>query len=257
LHRQEVLKLSASLRTVLASAAVGTLCALVVALGVVAASRPAILVTSSTASTGTPEAGVIAGGEGTVSKKPDQAVIYVGVESKQSTASSAQKDLAAKAAKLIARAKALGITDNDINTSGYSVNPNYTPNGGAIDGYRASESLLLKWHSVDTTGKALDALVQEGGATHISVSFGLANPKSAQAEARSLAIADARSKAQAMASAAGAKLGRVMRVSELSFSGYSSPRYAVGAAAPDVATQVPVGSLDVQVSVEVDYTIEA
>ncbi len=249
--------MSASLRTLLASAAVGTLCALAVALGVVAVSRPTILVTTSTASTGTPEGGVIANGEGTVSKKPDLAVVYVGVESKQSTASSAQKDLAAKAAKLIARVKGLGVPDNDINTSGYSVSPSYTPSGGAIDGYRASEVLLLKWHSVDTTGKALDALVQEGGATHIRVSFGLANPNAAQAEARNLAIADAQSKAQAMASAAGVKLARVLRVSELSFSGYSSPKYAVGAAAPDVATQVPVGSLDVQVSVEVDYTIEA
>lgn len=249
--------MSASLRTVLASTAVGTLCALAVALGVLAVNRPAILVTTSTAATGTPEAGVVASGEGTVSKKPDLATIYVGVESRQSTASAAQKDLAAKAAKLIARAKALGIADKDINTSGYLVNPNYTPNGGTIDGYRASEVLLLKWHTVDTTGKTLDALVQEGGATQISVSFGLANAKAAQAEARNLAIADARSKAQAMASAAGVKLGRVLRVSEVGFSGYSSPRYAVGAAAPDVATQVPVGSLDVQVSVEVDYTIEA
>lgn len=248
--------MSASLRTVLASAAVGALCALAVALGVVAVNRPTVLVTTSTASNGTPEVGVIASGEGAVSKKPDLAIIYVGVESKQSTASSAQKDLAGKAAKLIARAKALGISDKDINTSGYSVNPNYTPNGGTIDGYRASEVLLLKWHTVETTGKTLDALVQEGGATQISVSFGLANPKAAQAEARSLAIADARSKAQAMASAAGVKLGRVLRVSDVSFSGYSSPKYAVGAAAPDVATQVPVGSLEVQVSVEVDYTIE-
>src|SRR5713226_10761927 len=92
-----------------------------------------------------------------------------GVESKESTAAAAQQDLANKAGKLIARAKALGISDKDINTSGYWVGPNYT-SYGVIDGYRASEQLLLKWHNVDTVGKTLDALVQEGGATQISVS---------------------------------------------------------------------------------------
>jgi len=180
----------------------------------------------------------------------------VGVDSKQNTASAAQQDLATKASKLIARAKALGIADKDINTSGYFVGPNYSQSG-TIDGYRASEQLRLKWHDVDTAGKALDALVQEGGGTQISVGFTLADPKSAQAEARTLAIGDARSRAQAMAGAAGVKLGKVLRVNDLSFAGYRSPTYdfAGGAAAP-TSTQVPVGQLDVQVSVEVDFAID-
>src|SRR5713226_4452902 len=106
-----------------------------------------------------------------------------GVESKESTAAAAQQDLATKAGKLIARAKALGIADKDISTSGYFVGPNYVPPSGSIDGYRASEQLRLKWHDVDSVGKALDSLVQEGGGTQISVAFTLADPKSAQAEA--------------------------------------------------------------------------
>src|SRR5713226_7617126 len=178
-----------------------------------------------------------------------------GVESKESTATAAQQDLAAKAGKLIARAKALGIADKDINTSGYFVGPNYLP-GGSIDGYRAFEQLRLKWHDVDTVGKTLDTLVQEGGGTQISVGFTLADPKVAQAEARSLAIGDARSRAQAMAGAAGVKLGKVLRVSDLSVTGYRSANYDLGAAAAPASTQIPVGQLDVQVSVEVDFAID-
>jgi len=198
---------------------------------------------------------VITSGDAIVSRKPDLALISVAVDSKQSTASGAQQDLASKASKLIARAKALGIVDKDINTSGYSVGPSYAPGTGTIDGYRAFEELLLKWHNVDTVGKTLDALVQEGGATQISVGFTLADPKAAQAEARSLAIADARSRAQAMAAAAGVKLGKVLRVSDLSTSGYSSANFDIkgGAAA---STQVPVGQLDVQAAVEVDFAID-
>jgi hypothetical protein len=124
-----------------------------------------------------------------------------------------------------------------------------------IDGYRASEQLVLKWHNVDTVGKTLDALVQEGGATQIGVSLSLADPKVAQAEARTLAIGDARSRAQAMAGAAGVKLGKVLRISDLSYSGIPSGNYDIKGAAP-AATQIPVGSLDVQVSVEVDFAID-
>jgi uncharacterized protein YggE len=198
---------------------------------------------------------VITSGDAIVSKKPDLALISVGVESKESTAAAAQQDLAAKAGKLIARVKALGVADKDINTAGYFVGPNYV-SSNTIDGYRASEQLLLKWHGVDTVGKTLDALVQEGGGTQISVGFTLADPKAAQAEARSFAIGDARSRAQAMAGAAGVKLGKVLRVSDLSVTGYRSANYDLGGAAAPASTQVPVGQLVVQVSVEVDFAID-
>jgi uncharacterized protein YggE len=243
-----------SFRTIVVPAAVGTLVALAATLAVLAVNRPAILLTSpSAASASATLEGVFASGDAIVSKRPDLALLSVGVDSRASTASAAQQDLATKAAKLIARVKALGIADKDINTSNYSIGPNYT-SGGTIDGYRASEQLLLKWHNVDTVGKTLDALVQEGGATQIWVGFTLADPKAAQAEARALAIADARSRAQAMANAAGVKLGKVVRVSDL-----AGPSYFSGGslAAKDAASsQVPVGQLDVQVSVEVAFAID-
>ena len=247
-----------SFRTIVLTAAVGTLCALTATLAALAVSRPSILLAtpsaSSTATTFVP--GVITSGDAIVSKKPDLALISVGVDSKEGTASAAQQDLATKAGKLIARAKALGIADKDVSTSGYFVGPNYVPPSGSIDGYRASEQLRLKWHDVDTVGKALDSLVQEGGGTQISVAFTLADPKSAQAEARALAIGDARSRAQAMAGAAGVKLGKVLRVSDLTITGFRSPNYDLGSSAAPSATQIPVGQLDVQVSVEVDFAID-
>jgi uncharacterized protein YggE len=242
---------------VLISIAAATACSVVVALVVVAAGRQPVLVTAAltpVSSSGV-ELGVISSGDATVSKKPDVAFISVGVESQQSTASAAQSDLANKASKLIARAKALGVADKDLNTSGYSIGPNY-PNGSqTVSGFRASEQLFFKWHSVDTVGKTLDALVQEGGATNLSIGFGLNDPKAAQAEARALAIGDAHSRASAMAAAAGVKLGQVVRISDVSFSGYPSAGYDMKAGAPAASTQLPVGELNVTVTVEVAYAI--
>jgi uncharacterized protein YggE len=249
----EVSKMPQSVRLVLVSAAIAIACSLVVAMVVVAGARPPVLISAPAASS-TIQSGVITSGDATVSKKPDIAFLSVGVEAQQSTASAAQSDLASKAAKLIARAKALGIADKDTSTSGYWVGPYYSSNSQTISGYRASEQLQLKWHSVDTVGKALDALVQEGGAMHVSVSFGLADPKVAKAEARTLAIADAHSRAQAMAAAAGVKLGQVVRVSDVTFLGYPSMSYAPKAATAD-SSQLPVGELNLTVTVEVAYAI--
>jgi len=231
--------------------------AVVVAAIVVTFGRPVVLTGSPSAvtATSTITPAILTSGDAIVSKKPDLAVIGAGIDSQQPTASAAQADLASKAAKLVARIKALPTADQDINATGYWIGPVYSPQGQTITGYRAAEQLQVKWHNVDTVGRALDAIVQEGGATSISIGFGLADPKPAQAEARTLAIADARAKAQSMASAAGVRLGQVLQVSDLSSnSRVPSPINYSGAAA-NVPTQVPVGQLDIQVSVEVDFAI--
>lgn len=157
--------MSPTLRPVLFSGAIAVVCAVAVALAVVAASPPQIGVAAPAAvpqATATFSPGVFASGDAKVSKKPDMAFLSVGVESLKPTASGAQKDLAGKAAKLIAKAKALGIADKDISTSGYSVSPNYVGSNSTIQGYRVSEQIQLKWHNVETVGAALDSLVQQG-----------------------------------------------------------------------------------------------
>jgi hypothetical protein len=250
--------MSQNLRVLVIPVAAAAIVVSIVIAAVVVANRPPILVNvrSATGSSSIDSA-ILAGGDAIVSRKPDLATVSAGLEAQASTATAAQKDLAAKAARLIDRIKALGVPDKDLSTSGYWIGPVYGSSGQSITGYRASEQLQFKWHNVDTVGKTLDAIVQEGGATNISVGFGLANPKAAQAEARALAIADAKTKAQAMAAAAGVQLGQVLRVSDLSVS--SRPPYPLSFSgempADKAVTQVPVGELDVQVSVEVDYAI--
>jgi len=248
--------LSQNARLLIIPIAAAILVSVVVAAFIVDNRPPIFVNVRSATNSSTPDAGILAGGDATVSKKPDLAIVSAGLESQASTAGAAQKDLAAKAQKLINRIKALGVQDKDLSTSGYWIGPVYGQTGQTITGYRASEQLQVKWHTVDSVGSMLDAIVQQGGATNVSVGFGLANPKAAQAEARALAIADARSKAQAMASAAGVQLGPVIRVSDQSVSTrVPYPMSYAGAADKASVTQIPVGDLDVQVSVEVDYAI--
>ncbi|HVH63049.1 MAG TPA: SIMPL domain-containing protein [Candidatus Dormibacteraeota bacterium] len=243
-----------TIRLIVVSAATVLVCAMVTA-GIVTSNRQPVLLNlpSATVSPTSIETAILTSGDASVSKKPDLAIVSAGIQSQQSTASAAQGDLAAKASKLIARIKSLGVGDSDLSTSGYYVGPMYSIDGGTITGYRAYEQLLVKWHNVDTVGKTLDAIVQEGGAGNISVSFGLADTKPALGEARTLAVADARAKAQAMASAAGVKVGQVLRISDLSTTARYPAPYSLGAAS--ATTQVPAGQIDVEATVEVDFAI--
>ena len=252
--------MSPAIRQALVIGAFSVLCALTASFAVSAFTRspmvvttPAAFVTAQGSSAFQP--GIFTTGEATVSLRPDTAFINAGVDAQASFAAAAQRNLAAQAAKLIARAKGLGIADKDISTAGYTIGPTYTNDGRTITGYQASEQLSLKWHNVDTTGGALDALVQDGGATRVGVSFGFADLSGPQAQARTLAIAAAKDRAQAMARAAGVQLGPVLRIVDYT-AGIRSPMadYS-GSAAAMAPTQVPVGQLDVTVSVEVDFAI--
>jgi uncharacterized protein YggE len=248
--------MQSSLRLFLMPVGVALAASLAVAAIVIASNRQPVFLTTPSASVGlsTIEPAILTSGDATVSRKPDLATVSAGIDSQQGTASAAQADLASKAGKLIARIKALGVADKDLSTTGYWIGPVYGPNGQSVTGYRAAENLQVQWHNVDSVGRTLDAIVQEGGATQITVSFSLADPKSAQAEARTLAIGEARSKAQAMASAAGVNVGQVIRISDLSTVSRYPISYGAAAGAP-APTQVPVGQVDVQVSVEVDFAI--
>ena len=237
------------------------LCSLTAAFGVSAFTRSPIVVSTPAATlTSTDgsgfQSGIFTTGDATVSTRPDTAFISAGVDGQASTASGAQKNVATQVNRLIATAKQIGIADKDINTAGYSIGPMYSMDGRTITGYMASEQLALKWHNVDTAGSALDALVQAGGATRIGISFGLNDLSGPQSQARSLAIANARDRASAMAKAAGVTLGPVIRVADYTTGGQTPVDYAPAARdLAGAATQVPVGQLDVTVTVEVDFAI--
>lgn len=206
--------------------------------------------------------GIVTTGDATVKVKPDVAIITVGAVAQAPTAAEAQTAVADRVAKILQRAKDLGIADKDTKNAGYNIQPQYAsgPNQAPkITGYQATQQISLTYRNVDGAGKALDALVQGDAANTISIRLTLDDPKSAQADARKMAIDDARSKADAMAKAAGVSLGKVIAISDLSASLPSTPEFSIGRgalAAPQPASQVPTGDLDVTVRVQVQFAIQ-
>lgn len=237
----------------------GLLIALVLAArGPALAASPAINVVAN----GQIAPGIVTTGDATVKIKPDIAILTIGAIAQGATAEDAQAAVAERVAKILSRAKALGIADKDTSNAGYHIDPQYTYGPGkspTISGYQASQQIALTLRDVDHAGKALDTLVQGDAANNLSIRFSLEDPKTAQANARNLAIADARTKADAMASAAGVHVGRVIAVSDLA-SPQPQSLFSVAdkAAAPtaQAPTQIPVGDLDVLVHVQVQFEIQ-
>lgn len=205
--------------------------------------------------------GVLTTGDATVKVKPDIAIVTVGAIAQGATAEDAQSSVAERVARILDKAKALGIAPKDQTSGGYHIEPQYAygPNQAPrITGYQANQQIVLTLRDVNAAGKALDALVQGDGANNVSIRFTLEDPKAAQANARNLAIADARSKADAMAGAAGVHLGRVIAVTD---AGSRQPSFialdkAMTQPAASAPTQIPVGDLDVVVHVQVQFEIQ-
>ena len=180
---------------------------------------------AQTASLNTSPAGTLSlVGEGRITGTPDVAVIRTGVVTLGKTARDALTANTAAMEKLFALLHQSGIKYEDIQTSDFSVQPQYdysnqrnsdgyTP-PPRIAGYQVSNNVAVKIRETETLGKILDQLVSAGSNQINSVSFSLADPAPLLAEARRAAMADAIAKARLYADAAGVQLGNIISITE-------------------------------------------
>jgi hypothetical protein len=205
-------------------------------------------------------------GKGEVSTAPDTAFVDAGVTT---TAPAARDALTANTkamSDLIAALKTNGIAAADIQTSGFSVNPQYfyaerdasgnTP-PPRITGYQVQNGVKVTVHKLDDLGTILDNIVTVGANTINGVSFSVDDPARLYDEARKAAFADAEAKAKIYADAAGIGLGGVMTISETSDQGQPRPYVLKAMAAPAASAAVPVeaGQLTYDVDVAVEWEL--
>jgi hypothetical protein len=183
-------------------------------------------------------------GEGRSFGKPDQAQISAGVVTDGATAKDALAKNTARMTEVVAAIKKMGIEDKDIQTSGFSIQPVYLPQGPGqsvprIGGYQASNNVTVTIKQLDKLGDILDQVVQMGSNNIGGVSFSIAEPETLMMKAREAAIANARARAETYAKAAGVKLGKVLSISEGS-APPPMPVYAARSAEMAQSASVPV-----------------
>lgn len=197
---------------------------------------------------------------GEVSRVPDLAIISAGVQTLQPTATAAIEENATRMERVRAALTRAGISDKDIQTSSISLNPEYryienqTP---VLTGYRASNTVNVKFRDLKRSGAILDALVKEGANQLNGPSLTIDKPEEAYDEARIKAIAIGQRRAELYARALGKRVVRIVSISEggASFPGPMPMAYARDAMAV-AKTEISPGTQDIQVSVSMGFELQ-
>ncbi|MBU6231769.1 MAG: SIMPL domain-containing protein [Patescibacteria group bacterium] len=219
-------------------------------------------------------------GTGDAYAVPDVATFSFSVIEDAKTVADAQTAATAKSNAALKAVKDAGVADKDIQTTGYSITPQYEyqnavcpqsssvgspvycPSGRRIlTGYEVSQTTTVKVRDLSKAGDLFSAIGGLGVQNVSDLQFSVDNPDSVKAEARDKAIADAQSKASELAKQLGVSLVRIV-----SFTESSGPQpivYGLGmkanaAMAPSAAPvpEVNPGQQKVTDNVEITYQIE-
>ena len=153
-----------------------------------------------------------------VTVAPDMATIGAGVTSQAPTAVEALRMNSAEMEKVIARIKALGIAEQDIQTTGINLNARYDYDREGqrqiFRGYQVSNRVSVKLRRIGDTGMVLDALVAAGATDLSGPDFTIEDDAAAKDAARKRAIERAQARAASYAQMLGYSGARVLKVSE-------------------------------------------
>ena len=208
-------------------------------------------------------------GTGSTAAAPDMAMVQSGVVTIAETAAEALSANTAAMTDIVARIRESGVEPRDIQTSGFSVSPQYRrikPNDHSdhsdhsteIVAYRVSNTVHVRIRDLERLGTLLDAIVRDGANSIDGLSFAVSDAETRKDNARKAAIADAMRKAQLYAEATGVELGRVLSIREQSHGPRPKMMMMARAEMADAAAPVPVeaGEATLQVNVDVTWEIE-
>ncbi len=206
-------------------------------------------------------------GTGSVSAEPDMASITTGVVTNADTARDALTANTKAMSALLDLVKATGVASKDMQTSGFSVQPQYQyaekPDANGyrqpprIAGYEVRNALTVRLRDLDNLGAVLDQMVSAGSNTIDGINFAVSDSSALLDEARRAAMKDAMHKAELYADTAGVCLDGITSIAENG--GYApQPKLMRAMVAEDaMSSPVPVASGEVgyDMTVSVNWEI--
>lgn len=203
-------------------------------------------------------------GRGEIFAVPDTAEFSVTVQQTAKDVPAAQTNANNTANAIIAYLKGQAIDEKDIQTTDYSVTPQYEyrqaacpstassvapvycpPGRQVLTGYQVSETLTVKVRDTSKAGNLLSGVGGKGASQVSGLTFTVADQNAIDAQARDKAVADAKSKAGALAQSLGVSLVRIVSFSENKNSPYPIYAKAYGALG-GVAESAAVPAPDIQ-----------
>ncbi len=210
-------------------------------------------------------------GTGEAVAVPDLATFTFSANETAKTVNVARDAATVSINKAIDVLKKSGIVENDIKTTGYSINPKYEYTNGDCNvyrcttgkqtfiGYEVSQTIEVKVRDLNKVGQ-LFADVSASGVKNIGdISFTVESQELLKQEARNEAITKARKQADELADALGVSLVRISSFNE--GGSYPMPYYAKGgdmmevSAVANQAPTVPAGEQKIISNVSITYQI--
>jgi uncharacterized protein len=196
----------------------------------------------------------------TVNARPDMAEVSAGVTTDAPTAVEAMRLNAAEMNRVIQRIRALGIDEDDVQTTGINLGARYDYDQATqrqvFRGYQASNRVSVKLREVEEVGGVLDALVAAGATDINGPNFSLDDDTAAKAQARQAAVRKAEEMARQYAQWSGYTGVRVLKISEALYRNPPMPMMRMEAAAMDASgsrTPVAPGVVGSAVTVSITY----
>jgi len=204
---------------------------------------------------------IVVTGEGEASVAPDMALLSLTVMREAASAREALDANNAAMTDVTEAIKLFGIADRDLQTAGLQIMPRYDytnkPDGtqeAKLVAYQVTNTLSVRVRDLGKTGEILDKAVSLGVNQGGNITFANDDPSAIITEARKKAVAEATAKANTLAEAAGVKLGRVVEISDQSYSAQPMP---IEAKAFDrVAAAVPIQAGENSYRVQVNMIFE-
>lgn len=191
---------------------------------------------------------------------PDTANIGAGVTTEAPTATEALRQNSAEMQKVIARIKALGVAEKDIQTTGINLNARYdydqTTQRQVFRGYMASNRVSVILRKIDDTGRVLDALVEAGANDINGPTFSIDDDTAAKDAARKRAVERAQAQAKAYAAMLGYDGAKVLAISEGLTGNSPMPQMAEMRLSATKVDAAPVQPGMVQAGVNISITYE-
>ena len=186
-------------------------------------------------------------GEAELRVTPDFATIDVGVITQGTIVADTLADNSSKMSRVIDALRSLNITDNDIHTSTFMIQPKFEkrPAGDyddqemrAVVGYYISNKVTVTVTDVSKISKIIDAAAQAGANVTGEVDFQVKNLTQHMDMAREAAVESAHHKAEILTLAAHLKLGSAVSITD----NQSSTEYNARAGGSQFETVVVTGS---------------
>ena len=204
-------------------------------------------------------------GESVEYVEPNLVTFNVEIWSKGSSAKNVQAMTSSETKRVFAVLESAKIRKEDIQTTQYSLNPEYIydqrTQSNKMVGFRSLHQLVVKVKKIEEIGGLLDKLVVPGKSADYGVNVNSINWDSDKREsllkkAMRGAVLDAEAKAKELASSANIKIKGVYKIS-YSGSGSSAPVGGVFkmAMAAESAPQLSPGQIEIRAQVNVDYEL--